>query len=430
MFKFYTSLEIKIIILSCAGGALEFFEFTIYALFAQFIGSNIFPTTNKFNSLLLTLGIYAVGYLARPIGGAVFGYIGDKYGRKKAFSITVIIMSLATLGIGCLPNYNSIGLISSIMLLFFRILQGFSVGGEVPGATTFTTEHVAIKKRGLSVGIIFTGITLGNLIASLMGFTLTHFISHEHMMKWGWRLPFIFGFFLGFLSFMIRKKTSETPIFQRLTQEKMLHKNPVAFILKYSKKLLLLGFCLMSIPSALLSYFLFFPVYLSTFFNFDLTKAYLINIIGFSVLTIGTLVSGYISNYCDRKKLALIGCAILLLVGYVASYKFLENNLSSLVMYIALLTASTSIINGCYGLLITEIFPTGIRYTGLGISFSLGVAVFGGLGPFIVAFLTKNMHSMQAPYYYFVFCILITAAALFYLIKPPILENEYIITVD
>jgi MFS family permease len=168
--------DYKIIILSSLGGALEFFDFTIYALFASYLSANFFPEQNPIVALINTFAVFAVGYFVRPLGGILFGHFGDRYGRKNAFTISALVMALATLFMGLLPNYQHIGLWAPILLILLRIFQGISVGGEVPGAIVFIAEHLANRRPGLGIGFIIMGVTLGNVIGSLL-FIFKFFVS-------------------------------------------------------------------------------------------------------------------------------------------------------------------------------------------------------------------------------------------------------------
>jgi len=222
-----TKSQRKIVLLTAIGGALEFYDFTIYALFAPYISQNFFASTNPMIGLLNTFAVFALGYLARPLGGIVFGHMGDKRGRKSAFSVAVFMMAIATLFMGCLPTYDSIGIAAPILLIILRLMQGFSVGGEIPGAALFTIEHVATDKRGFSIGLVFMCITLGNTLGALVGLLLTHCLTTTQMDLWGWRIPFILGFGLGMVSYIIRKKMAETPVFIHMMKENQLHQKPL-----------------------------------------------------------------------------------------------------------------------------------------------------------------------------------------------------------
>ena len=189
-----TKEQKRILYISSLGGMLEFYDFIIYALLAGYISTVFFPDATPINALLATFGTYTVGYFARPFGGIIFGHYGDKYGRKKTFAVSILIMACATLGIGLIPSYESIGIWAPILLLIFRLLQGFSIGGEIPGAITYVSESMP-EQRGFGTGIIFCfllcGLGLGYIIEALL---LTIF-SHQQVLDWAWRLPFFLGGF-------------------------------------------------------------------------------------------------------------------------------------------------------------------------------------------------------------------------------------------
>lgn len=414
MAKRMSFTEMKIIGLSSVGGALEFFEFTIYALFAQYIGVHFFANSNSTTLLITTFGVYALGYLARPFGGVLFGHLGDKYGRKNAFTLTILLMAIATLLIGCLPTYQTIGISAPLILICLRLVQGFSVGGEIAGATVFTAEHLPARRRGLGIGIVFMGITLGNTLGGIVGFTLNYWLGDAAMMAWGWRLPFLIGFLLGIFSYLIRKNTVETPIFREMETKKVLESIPLFALFKASSKSILMGMALMAISSTMISFFLYLPVYLSHFLHFKMTQSFLLNIISFLILATLTAVFGGISDYINRKYLALAGCFSMAIFGYIGFNFFLAPNTADIFIFVCLLAAGSSLINGCYALLIAELFPPNVRYSGMALSYSAGVAIFGGFGPLAFTFLTKTFHSIQAPYYYLLCCILITLFALFF----------------
>ena len=195
----------KILLYSGIGGLLEFYDFIIYALMASVLAELFFPATNTIASLLETFTAFSLGYFVRPIGGVIFSHFGDKYGRKKIFTSTVILMAISTFAIGCVPPFHIIGVASTLLLIVFRLLQGMSVGGEIPGAITYISETIP-KKHEIATAVIFffilNGITLGVFLAAL----LTTKLSHLQLVEWGWRCLFIFGGIIGFIGFYFRKK--------------------------------------------------------------------------------------------------------------------------------------------------------------------------------------------------------------------------------
>lgn len=407
--------EFKLVGLTAIGGALEFYDFTIYALFASYIRQHFFDSTNTFIGFIDTFAIFALGYLARPLGGIVFGHLGDKLGRKSAFSLAVFIMAMATLLIGCLPDYQSIGLLAPIALTILRLIQGFSVGGEIPGATLFVYEHAKINKRGFYVGLVFMCVTLGNTLGGLVGFILTSILSEERMMVWGWRIPFIVGFFLGILSFYIRKKLVETPVFTQMMAMNQLQSKPFLQLLRKYRSNVLKAFLLTAAISTISSFLIYLPVYLSTIMKVKSAHAYLINVISFSGIALSTALWGIISDYCNRRKLMILGTGLLILVTIPLFYGITAMGEKFLNIFIISFALICGVVNSCYPILITELFPANLRYSGVGFSYSLGFALIAGSAPLVFTALIQTTHIVEAPAFYIVGCSIVTLlATMFY----------------
>lgn len=407
-----TKEQYKIVGLTAIGGALEFYDFTIYALFAPYISQHFFAHSNPLIALINTFLVFALGYLARPLGGIVFGHLGDKFGRKFAFSLSVFIMAIATLCIGCLPDYQSIGVMAPLSLLGLRLLQGFSVGGEIPGAAVFTIEHVPLNKRGFSIGFVFMCITLGNSLGALVGLFLTCLLNQEQMMSWGWRVPFVVGFILGILSYFIRKRTFETPVFLAMMKEGTLQRKPVLILLKSSRKKLFKGFLLTAVSSGIISLFLYLPTYLSNIIQINSSQVYLINLVTFLSFAMTTAFFGWSSDHVNRKKLLAIGAVLLILFSYPLFFGLTALGKSFIWVFSLGFAICGGLINGSYVVLITELFPPSIRYTGVGLSYSLGIAIFGGIAPLVFTWLIQWLQSAEAPAIYLLGCALLTWLAI------------------
>lgn len=409
-----TNEQYKIVGLTAIGGALEFYDFTIYALFAPFISQHFFSNINPLIALINTFAVFALGYLARPLGGIVFGHLGDKYGRKSAFSLAVFTMALATLLMGCLPSYQTIGVIAPLLLIGLRLLQGFSVGGEIPGAAVFITEHIPPKKRGFSIGLVFMCITLGNTLGSGVGLVLTKLLSQEHMMEWGWRIPFIIGFFLGVISYIIRKKAIETPEFIALIHEKKIHRLPFLGLWHSSRRIVLRAFFVTALTSSIISLFLFLPTYLLSIVTIKSSNIYLINLISFLSFALMTAFFGFVSDYINRKKLLMTGALLLAGLSYPLFCGLNEFGEQFIWVFILGFAILGGVINGSYVVLITESFPTPLRYSGVGFSYSLGVALFGGFAPLIFTWLIQCTGRAEAPALYMMCCAFLTFIAVAY----------------
>lgn len=398
----------KVIGLSALGGTLECYDFTIYALFAPFISQHFFSNTNHFIALINTFAVFALGYLARPIGGILFGHLGDKIGRKYAFSLAIFIMAVSTLLMGCLPSYQSIGILSPLLLIALRLLQGFSVGGEIPGAVVFTMEHISLAHRGLAIGIIFMSITLGNTLAGLIGFILTTLFSSETMFLWGWRIPFILGFVLGIVSFIIRINAMETPEFMAYLKEKKIHAVPFFKLLKTAPQNLLHGFLLTAISASTVSLFLFLPTYLSSVLHLKIAYAYLINIFAFLSFALMSALFGWVTDHFSRNKLMLASSLLLIVFNYPLFEMLGIHGNHFIVIFILSFSVIAGILNGCYGIAIAELFPTNLRYSGVGFSYNLGYAIFGGMAPLLFTFLIHFFSNPSAPSFYLIACAFLT----------------------
>ena len=401
----------KIILLSSLGGALEFFDFTIYALFAPYIAQVFFPVHNQTLSLIETFSVFTIGYLARPIGGLLMGRLGDKKGRRFSFTLSLFLMALSTLLIGLLPGYKTIGLLSPMLLVMFRLLQGFSVGGEIPSATIFTLEHLPYNRRGFAIGTIFMCITFGNALASIMGYGLTNSLSHSYMLAWGWRVPFIVGFFLSIISYILRKNTLETPTFNALIEKKKLLIAPITQLIRTDKKTLLMSFLLTALSAATVFIFLYLPTYLSTVLNYHISRSYLISTISFITLAIASPVFGLLSDRIGRKKVLVAGSLASIVIGYIL-FKMLTLHAIAMPWVFGIgLGLLVGTVNGSYAATIAEQFTPAIRNSGMGLSYNLGFALFGSLAPLLLTYFIKLSGNNMMPYYYFLICGLLTFIA-------------------
>src|ERR1700709_1894423 len=207
-----TSQDFRTLGLAALGGALEFYDFIIFVFFATVIGKLFFPPDMPdWLVLIQTYGIFAAGYLVRPIGGIVLAHFGDLFGRKRVFAFSLLLMALSTLGMAAMPTYASIGIAAPILLVVLRMLQGAAVGGEVPGAWTFVAEHVPEQRTGFACGTLTSGLTIGILLGSLIASFVNHMWNAAEVQAFAWRIPFLVGGVFGFLAVFLRRLLAETP---------------------------------------------------------------------------------------------------------------------------------------------------------------------------------------------------------------------------
>jgi len=401
----------KIVWLSGLGAGLEFFDFTIYLLFATYLKQVFFPNTNSWVGWLAIFATFAVGYIARPLGGCFFGHMGDKYGRKQSLVKAILIMATATLLVGLLPSYQQIGVLSPIALVVLRIVQGFSVGGEIPGTTIFTMEHFSQRHTGLLVGCIFMSITLGNSLAGLIAYLLNHLLDHQAMLSWGWRVPFFIGFVLAGVSYFLRKSTLETPDFMSMYEHNRIVTLPLKILLQRHWQQLLVGVGLAALIAASISTLLYMPVYMIQMLHYPNNQVYAVITVSFTVLGVLVPLFGWLSDTVGRRTLIIMGSLLMVIIG--------GGLFSGLIHHIAMmpwlfglvLVIIAASVNGCYALAIAEQFPAYIRCSGMGVSYNLAFVIFGGLMPVVVTLLWKLTDSLYVPYYFLILSALITLLA-------------------
>lgn len=408
----------KIVVLSSLGAGLEFFDFTIYALFAHYISQNFFPQQASSAALINTFVILAVGYLARPLGGIILGHIGDKYGRKFGFTYAMLAMAGATLLIGCLPNYQTIGILAPILLIILRLLQGLSMGGEVSGAITFTLEHYANHRPGLMQSYIICSMCLFSSFASVLGYILNHQLNAEQMLSWGWRIPFLLGFVVGIVGYILRSSCAETPEFLVALDEERVHKFPFKILMHRYSKQVVTGFCLTVFSGCFSALLLFTPTFLTMqASNFPPAWGFALSTVGFLCLGIASNISGFFTDYINYRVMLILGCLLSIIAGYlvfnslIQIHDFTQIHLLKLILLMMVLGVSASLINSVYVLAIATQFPTLVRYSGIGLCQNLGIALAGGTAPLIFVTLIQHTQSMMMPYYYLFLCTLITLMA-------------------
>lgn len=402
----------KLVLITSIGGALEFFDFTIFALFSIYISQAFFPGDSHLKGLINTFAIFAVGYFARPLGGLIISHLGDRRGRKLSLLISVNMMAITTLLTGILPGYQTLGILAPILLIVLRLLQGAAVGGEIPGVLTFLVEYFHQKNPTPAIAITLAGITFGNVIASALGLYLTSHLSHASMIAWGWRVPFFIGSLLGFLGFIIRRNLHETDLFERILILQTIHRVPVFTLFKKHKKEVLTAACLTALTTATIFVFLYLPTYSKTVLGRPIHHSYLISTICFIVMAVFTGIFGLLSKYFHSWDVILTGgFASIVLASLGSLFLGLQNGLA---IYCVLLAIVAALVNSCYTYVICQLFPTNVRYTGIAISYNIGVAFFGAITPLIMTLTFKYFDTQKAPFIILSVASIITILALIY----------------
>lgn len=410
----FNSEQKKIIALSSLGGAIEFYDFIVFVFFAKILSQLFFPSSNATAALMSAFAVFAVGYFARPIGGIVFGHLGDRFGRKKTFIATVILMAVPTFLIGFLPTYQHVGLLAPCLLVFLRLLQGFSVGGEIPGAIVYASETAPVAHRGLACGIIFFGINMGLVAGSLVAALMTHFLTTEELMAWGWRVPFWVGGSLGIISFYLRSQMHETAFFKNLQLTQRLNYIPFVATIKQYPKQALQGFLLTGLQAVIISlFFLYLPTYLTETFHFPSKQVLALNTINIFIFSIFILISSYFSDKFGRKTVMRFGAVFLALCTYFLFLLFQLQQFWIVIVVTTLCGMFASCVTACFASMLAEFYPTRIRYSGVALSYNFGF-ILGGVTPLIATALIQFTHNLFAPTFYLITMACIVLVTLFF----------------
>jgi len=393
----------KIILAGVFGNALECYDFSVYAFLSPILAIIFFPTKDPIVSLLLTFSIFALGFFVRPLGGILFGYLGDHFGRKIALIVSIVAMSVSTFCLGLLPSYTTIGIWAPIFLTLLRLIQGIAVSGEMTTAISYLIEHAPNQYRGLIGSLALCSASAGTTISSGLVALVTVVVKHEQLLNWAWRLPFLFGGLLGVIGLLIRLRSQETLIYQ--TAKKTTEKNTRPSILNHYRQLqyypILIAVLLTSIMA--ISYY-----FLVAYFNAFLIKTMgqpaktimLISFICQLLLTILLPVLGIISDKVGRKPILITGIIGLIFLVHPIFWLLQQQETSLILLGEAFFVIIFSPVIATIPTILAEMFDVHIRNSGVSLGYNIGQAIFGGTAPLIAFNLTSITKNFYAPAWY------------------------------
>ncbi|BBF85595.1 L-proline/glycine betaine transporter ProP [Aquitalea magnusonii] len=394
-----TLQDYRTLALAALGGALEFYDFIIFVFFALVIGQQFFPPDiPDWLRQFQTFGIFAAGYLARPLGGIVMAHFGDKLGRKRMFTLSIVLMAVPTLLMGMLPTYASIGIAAPLALLALRILQGAAIGGEVPGAWVFVAEHVPARHTGYACGTLTAGLTAGILLGSLLATLINTSFTPAQIADWAWRLPFLIGGVFGLIAMYLRQWLEETPVFAEMQAKKTLAQElPLKTVLQQHKHAVLVSVLLTWLLSAaIVVVILMTPTYLQKQFGIAATTSLKANSLAIIALTVGCMLAGRIIDRIGSGLTFILG-SLLLGASSHHFYNTLAIDSSQLYVLYALTGLCVGIV-GAVPYVMVRAFPAAVRFSGLSFSYNLSYAIFGGLTPMAVTLWLKTNPLAPAHY--------------------------------
>ncbi len=411
-----TTINKKSLIAGFSGNILEWYDFTVYGFFATVIGTQFFPESDKVVQLISSFGVFAAGYLVRPLGGVIFGLIGDKQGRKKALVFSVIMMAVSTTLIAFLPVYANIGWYSALLLILLRLLQGFSVGGEFTGAISFLVETAPEGKRGFygswTTFGVFGGILLGSGIATL----ITSILTKEQLHDFGWRIPFLMGVVIGFVGYFLRKSMNDD-YYEEIKKEKQIVKNPLlTFWKEYRMQAVRLILISWAFGVSVYLLFIFLPSYLHTFHGVKLSNALSAHTITIAVLMLIIPFFGYLTDKIGRKALLLGALTGFIVFTYPLFALMFKNTYLAILAAMLAFAIFEAMFQAVMPVMMTEMFPAHVRYTGLSVSYNISLALFGGTAPVFSTWLVKvSGGNVWMPAYYLIFTCIIALITVFFI---------------
>ena len=386
------------------GNAMEWFDFGVYGYLAVTIGQVFFPSSNPTAQVIAAFATFTVAFLVRPLGGLVFGPLGDRYGRQKVLAFTMILMALGTFSIGLIPAYERIGIWAPVLLLLARVVQGFSTGGEYGGAATFIAEYSTDRNRGLMGSWLEFG-TLGGYIAGAGTVTALHMLlSNAQMLDWGWRIPFLVAGPLGLLGLYMRMKLEETPAFRAFAEEaeKREHDRPglgALFQVHGRQLLVCMGLVLVfNVTDYMLLTYM--PSYLSVTMGYAESKGLLLIIIVMLVMMPLNIVGGLFSDKLGRRPMIIGACIALLVLAIPCLLLVGSGNDWMIFLGLMLLGLALVCFTSSMPSTLPALFYTPVRYSALSIAFNVSVSLFGGTTPLVTAWLVERTGDPLVPAYY------------------------------
>ncbi|MBL3285228.1 MFS transporter [Rickettsiales endosymbiont of Paramecium tredecaurelia] len=388
----------KVVISGMIGNALEWYDYALYAQFATIIAKHFFPESDIRD--ILTFALFAAGFVVRPVGGIVFGYIGDRLGRKQALVLGILIMALPTAGIGLLPGYCTIGIAAPIILAIIRLLQGFSLGGEFSGCIAYIVEHSQGRYRGLAGSASFVSMSMGMILGLGVAGAFMRIMDPQDLEDWGWRIPFVLGLFIGLIGLYIRTHLSESPLYKAAKQRKQLSSRPVRDVFQYHAMALLVATAAYTTVTA--------PFYTATVLieSFMKTLGYSLkesSLAGTLILFTSLIVvpiSAWFSDKIGRKPILISGIILTIVCVYPAFLLIGSMNYHLALVGCIGFAAINAYYMGPVPTVLVEVFPTSIRFTGIALSYNIAAALFGGSAPMIGTMLVKYTGNKYAISYY------------------------------
>jgi MFS family permease len=407
----------RVTLLASIGAGLEYYDFVIYAMMVSYLSHLFFPKSSDYASVIAAFAVFAVGYVVRPLGGIIFGVLGDRLGRKSALLSSMLIMGIVTFCMGLMPTYGHIGMPATIIFVLLRIIQGVSFGAEMPGTLIFITEHVAQRQRSTHCGLMLSSTTVGVALASLMAGAFAKGLGEAQMLAWGWRVPFLLGGVLAIVGYFMRQYTQETPHFTRArTRLETHHLSLLPLFTRYYKQIFI-GLGILLFPTCFVMFILSMPTYVRDVYHYAASDIYFVITISYVFAALLLPPCGWLADRFGRKKMQLWATGAAALLVYVLFQVLAVGTLAALISFMLIYQVMMSLVATSYFALLAESFPTNVRYSGVAFCYNISYAI-AALMPMLASFLYMKF---QQPFY---LAWIFGALALVNFISALFLENR------
>lgn len=404
----------RTVIAGAVGNVLEWYDFGLFGFFAPTIARQFFPREDGLAALMGTFGVFATGFLMRPLGGLVFGHIGDRAGRKRALELSVLLMAVATAMMGLLPGHAAIGVGAPLLLTALRLLQGLSVGGEYVGSMSFLAEHAPPGRRGFIGSWSGSSVVLGSLLGSGTAALCAGLLTGPQLDSWGWRVPFLAGILIGALGFWLRMGVEESPQFLDMQQNGGLARNPIAESLRRDGRAILTTLGLTGLSSV--GFYIPF-VWLSTWLSqinrpaLPEGQALAASTIALLALLALTPLSALVSDRVGRRPMYLAASVGFALLTDPIFRMLTAGTFPTAVLGGLAFAGINGLFAGSMAATMVELFPTRTRYTGIAIGYNVGQALLGGTAALVATSLIRFTGDILAPAWYLTACALVAGVA-------------------
>jgi MHS family proline/betaine transporter-like MFS transporter len=380
----------------------EWYDYAVYGYFAVIIGKNFFPHADKIMEIMSAFAVFATGFIMRPLGAILFGYIGDRLGRRKALFLSVVMMAISTCLLGVIPTYHQIGILAPIFLVMIRLVQGIAVGGNYGGSFVFAIEHADANKKGFAGSLVELGVIIGFLLGSAVAVMFSNLLGEDNLQEWGWRIPFLLGLIALFAGVYIQKHTEETPSFQNMQNTvKQRTQLPIASIFKLHKRKMVqaAGFVLFDVVGIYIL-FSYLTTYLTTYTQIPAQTALQMNTINLLCMVLCIPLFGIAADRFGYKKIMYFAAVSFLILSYPAFVIFSQGNILQCWIMQFLFAIAMAAVYGVLPVAIVELFPVDVRYSASSFVCNVSAAIFGGTAPWFSTWLIYKTGLLTAPALY------------------------------